>query len=213
MKRTIPPIRLSVSARPPEDPVRGPGTYLIAVEFGDETEQLLPLVKDAIALIGPRPEREGECWESVLRAITDVRGAMTVAAVKPTPRQEKKMLDDLLRTLQKAATQLAELPGPLTYIDHRDVRTLYLALPGVIEQFTKTVQQYKPPRAPWEGTEGRAAAAKGAYELITTFSQARPTKTNGGPFYCLATIIFDAACGSEGADLRRHCDALLDQSR
>ena len=48
-----------------------------------------------------------------------------------------------------------------------------------------------------------------AYDLLIEFSSKAPTRTVGGPFYELASLLYESATGIVGADLSRACKGRL----
>jgi hypothetical protein len=54
--------------------------------------------------------------------------------------------------------------------------------------------------------------ARLAAKLLTTFSASPPTKTPGGPFYELASVLYEGVTGKEGVHLEQYCRDVLDAS-
>jgi hypothetical protein len=194
-----------------DDPVRGPPSHQVRVNFGDETQTLSPFVEEAMTLLGLGSEQKDECFKYILAVITEVRAIISIeqTGMRPPPAQQKRELGNLLRALKRVRMQIGRALFPED-AGVANMRTIYDALPGAIEYLIRT--QTDTSGANWRETRAKSVAAEGAFQLLTKFSSTAPTKTKDGPFYTLAALLYEAACGREG-DLRRHCDALLTHKR
>jgi hypothetical protein len=76
---------------------------------------------------------------------------------------------------------------------------------GRLQSLLDAYQKEKPKRDGGRHLRGaKHAAAKYAYPILVAYSKSRPTKTAEGPFYRLASAIYEGATGEE-VDLTYYC--------
>jgi hypothetical protein len=67
--------------------------------------------------------------------------------------------------------------------------------------------QLKVPRSGGRSDYRKRTAAESAWILLA-LARKRPTLTPGGPFFELASLLYEAATGESGADLDKYCRAV-----
>ena len=188
------------------------------------------LVEEMIKLIQPDPGAEARCREKIGECIIRIKKInkerpvdLPVAAVKA----ESKQLHTALMKVRLLVSQLSFLArtslfydGPRDYpewFDYEDCVKFdrqYCGLNSaefardvnsLIERTGELAKGLQPPKAAPRQRPSKTSASEDAYRLIEEFSPFPPTLTKGGPFFLVASKLFEAATGEHESDLTRYC--------
>jgi hypothetical protein len=164
------------------------------------------IIDECIALIAPAAQHETECRRQI--EIHDVLSWIRRAGTTPAARKaDREALLRFADALADAAALLNEtrcghyLSLELHAFDaastSKELETLVTAAreaAGNMDVKGGMPRNYK-----------KLAAAYWAHQLIKHYGSKRPTLTDGGSYYQLASVLYGAATGEHGVDLSRQC--------
>jgi hypothetical protein len=185
-------------------------------------------VARALALIDPPADQRQRCCERLSLCVEDIaRDTLPISA-----GEERTQLEDAAKALQKALKALKRLPlsrqhrllppikraGSSAPLRLQDLisdpvsENLRLAiflndLENVAIRADLQAVRRKVPRSGGRPNYRKQAAAEYALTLLLQFGRKRPTLTGGGPFFDLASVLYEAATGKPDIDLSRQCRA------
>jgi hypothetical protein len=178
-------------------------------------------VTRALALIAPSKDRQQQRREDLLRYIKAIANdpprvpretrarlslaskslRTSLAAVRRLPRsQQSRLLPPLsqsnsLMDLLLHAPRLAELRLEIFLSDLR-----IAALSAELQSM-----RLKVPRSGGQPNYRKQSAAEFALLLLIQFGRKQPTLTPSGPFFSLASVLYEAVTGEKDANLERQC--------
>jgi hypothetical protein len=137
----------------------------------------------------------------------------------PAAGQRNKELDKAIAALAKAKSAIRAMSPdsrPLSYILRQP---FWNAVFKLLEQLTQALKLNLNKERNLVG-DGKPIpnftkinAACSAFDLLSQFANKRPTKTIGGTFYELASVLYEAVTNKPGVDLSRFCRREIDQRR
>jgi hypothetical protein len=188
------------------------------------------MLKQALDLISPRSDKLDDCRAKITQSIKWIVDDSS----GPSPRQTKTRLTvaaklfsdtaDAFRALPRSRQhwlllpQTSSLPSPplsvgslYDLVFHAPQRAK-LRVENFLRELEYASMQAKAqskgiivPRAGGRPNYRKQAAAWTAHLLMRQFGQKRPTLTVGGPFFHLASVLYEAATGEPDVDLSRQC--------
>lgn len=176
-----------------------------------DAHQLDEIMDRAVQLINPIDKKRSQCREFVSIGIFVVR---LLARWNASQNREKLVLtfDRLVRTLETALNTYYDFVNTFGF-SRFIVKNLkapsenaFHKLPKVIEAVLNGRIKYSPKQGPVADGAKRIAALY-SLVLIEDFAEKRVTKTVGGLFYELASVLYEGATYSANANLERHCRA------
>jgi hypothetical protein len=173
----------------------------------------------ALLLINPRPEQKDACAAKITPRIELLRGVHRDLKALPSPGNQKIELEGIGRDLERiriALGQYSESTTDLIFGKDAVKKKVFLAeLDALIDsaKLYRDAVVVRHGRQPWDNI--KAVTAKFAFELLTTFSAKKPTKTaikDGGAFLGLARLLYEGVTGMKNADLGRYCRDVRDHA-
>jgi hypothetical protein len=172
-------------------------------------------LSSALRLIKPKPEQRALCAAAIKKRIERLQRHRALIIEPPSPGDAKKQFAEIGRDLQRAREIFAnkrysELCKSMVCGGLEKLKSFHDLLDQLIQAArhhhdTLIIPHGRPPR------DGVKAAAVGhADELLRLFSDKCPTKTVGGPFYRLASLLYISATGEDDVSLARYCRRHLD---
>jgi hypothetical protein len=174
---------------------------------------------EALALINPTLEQKDACAATITLRIKLLRGVHRDLKKLPSPGEQKIELEGIGRDLEGIRTamgQYSEFTTDLIFGKDAVKKKVFL---DELEALIDSAKSYhdaiviRHGRQPWDNV--KAVTAKFAFELLTTFSAKKPTKTaakDGGAFLGLASLLYECVTGMKKADLGRYCRNVLDNA-
>ena len=162
----------------------------------------------ALALIAPSADREQQCRQFIVYFIGSIADSKP-----PVPGTRKKaQLSAAAAASQRALEAIKKVPELKCYLfpkrSELDV-TIFLAqlecvaLNAKWQSVSLTV-----PRSGGRPNYRKQAAAGCAFALLLEFNRKRPALTTGGPFFELASVLYEAVTGKPSIDLSSQCRAV-----
>jgi hypothetical protein len=177
------------------------------------------IVHRALRLIKPKPEQRTLCAAAIKKRIERLQRHRALIIEPPSPGDAKKQFAEIGRDLQRAREVFAnksysELCKSMLWgdLDLEKQKTFLVQLDQLVHAARRHHDTLVIPhgRRPRDGV--KAAAVGHADELLRLFSDKCPTKTVGGPFYRLASLLYMGATGEEDVSLARYCRRRLDSA-
>jgi hypothetical protein len=179
---------------------------------------MTPYLTDALALIGPTPERKNACAAMITERVALLHKVHQYLEALPSPgnlKEELKGIGEGLERIKTALEQHSEFATALIFWKDSVRQKGFLAeLDELIDstKFHRDAIVVQHGRQPWDNL--KALTAKFAFELLHTFGTKKPTKTaakDGGAFFGLANLLFKMVTGKK-ADLKQYCCDVLDHA-
>ena len=126
----------------------------------------------------------------------------------PSPGELKEDLQDIKKQLERtrATFRRCSLANAMIIFKDGSKETAFLEeLDQLIDaaKFHHDALVVRPGSRQWDMV--KAMAAKYADELLRSFGDKPPTKTEGGAFYMLASLLYRGATGATGVNLQQYC--------
>jgi hypothetical protein len=181
-----------------------------------DANQLEEIVNRALQLLNPTDEEKTECRERVKECMLFVRAIAAGISRNPSSAQIRDDFENLAAALRRAKKALDKLceTDCLLYLPMNDGDPWRSPLKAEWGQFynaltaklalLETRKNYVPKGSPLPDPAKRSAAWYSVY-LIAVCGRKRPTKTLDGPFYELASLLYEGATYTAHANLERHC--------
>ena len=180
----------------------------------------------ALVLISPPEDRLQECrrllgdcikevasekppeLQKKLRAQLALASKHFRAALKATQRLPRSRLILLPPPFSKPVGSLADLLDATRSKQLTLHRQRFLDELGyVAKNLEQQSERLRVPRSGGHPNYRKQAAAEFAWALLALYGRKRPTLTTGGPYFDLASLLYEAGTGKEAIDLRRQCRA------
>lgn len=163
------------------------------------------IVSRAMDLIKPVTMPEPDFRRVIATFMDWIRTNQTANSI-PNMGRVKSQIEHVAHALRKTIKAIAELPRParvqqsIQYWD--DFCGLLQGVLQTVELHHKLFEVNKGGRQP---DLAKVNAAEGAAYLIINIQHGTPSKTIGGAFYELASVLYEGGTGISGADLQRFC--------
>lgn len=172
------------------------------------------IVVRALRLINPKPEQRESCATIIRERVALLHFVSGELRAIPSSGDLKKELQTIVADLKRTKTAICRRSAVCKgMVFHKDAtrETAFLnELDRLIESakfhHNTLVVRRGSPR--WDNA--KAIAAKDANELLRSFSDKSLTKAAGGPFYRLASLLYEGATRKKNVNLEQYCRALLD---
>jgi hypothetical protein len=165
------------------------------------------IIERALSLIKPKPEQRAACATAIGQRDELLRRIHLVLGAIPSPGDLKKRLKKIGGDLRRTRRLLDEPSGCVAAVVGPDFL-------GEFDRLIDSAQFYHDAIAVRHGSRRwdnvKAIAARYANELLRSFGSAPPTKTPDGPFYNLASLLYEGATAKVGVDLEQYCRDVLD---
>jgi hypothetical protein len=188
--------------------------YLSITRRVDDCE----ILNRAMALIEPSREQEASCKADIEQALRLLRlypsllsndGYVSLRGV----REELSAVRNTAKQLQKKLRSIRWLIVLALFGDHEQAIAFLDRLDRLEQDATDLVERSQSAPARKGGSQidvFKRLAAGFAFMLMKKFGK-RPTKTTTGPYYELASVLYEGATGLAGASLDRICRKMPDQ--
>jgi hypothetical protein len=169
------------------------------------------VVERALRLIRPKSERS--CVVAIRERVSLLRRVAEELNRCPSPGDLKKELKTLEKDMKRARTamRLCSMPcrSMVFFKDAKREAAFFQELDQLVEsaKFHQDALVVRRGSRKWDNV--KALAAKYAYDLLRSFSDRPLTKASGGPFYRLASVLYEAASGKK-SNLEQYCRQILD---
>ena len=123
----------------------------------------------------------------------------------------RKKIGDVVEALDDLKKSIDALPlVARTYQSNEYWETLREFIDGVRQTTSACLKEIGQPAGHRERDLTKAVAVDFAFRLMQRIGRERPTKTVGGQFFELASILYEGGTGISGANLQRPCREYLD---
>jgi hypothetical protein len=213
---------------PPASPIMAPADFHFEQLAGSSSEmECEEIVERALQLIGPLPNQIEACRHSIntwIAVIGGFRGRKERSSGEINYDIEK-LLGALRRTkaaLNKLFKAGSGLHLPMTTFDGSDIVRSILANTQyksewtdfynlVSKKITLLERRYNSARKGGPVSDpAKLISALHSFDLLMDFGRKRPTKTSGGVFYELASLLYEGAIGVQNANLERYCRKIFE---
>jgi hypothetical protein len=184
----------------------------------DELDENSEIVDRCLELIKPAADKEEHCRLSVYFGIISCAPPL-IPNLRYEEGETKKRTKDRARfgkTLRKASAMLVG-PGPAQWGLSGDELHERVAVCRKLDAWAARAEEMVTTCCVPSGAipidRAKLTAASNAFRLIKDFSGARPTLTAGGPFYELASTLYEGGTGNVMADLSWYCRKIFHRVR
>jgi hypothetical protein len=179
------------------------------------------IIERALRLISVSSDDEESCREHLASSIAMSKVCYSVEDLIKPGGAIKMELDTLAKSIKKTARLMEELScesiailfgevaAGLVSDGRKSFGALYLLFEG-LAQLVEDKMAHVPVRkgAP-KSDASKLRAAGCAYLSLTRFGGTPPTLTVGGPYYELASVLYEAITGKKSIDLQRQCKIMF----
>lgn len=152
------------------------------------------ILADAMAMIG-RPVEDKDCCDLISSCLTSMRQYHATTAGTPAPAETKAILREHVRVLREARRALVATGSPTDFLASFD---------GQLLVASSMAELFQVPRgSPRPDMTGVVAA--GLARRVLRHHGVPATKTEGGAWYQLTSLLYEAATGISEADLSKYC--------
>jgi hypothetical protein len=187
------------------------------------------IVARCLELIGPARDKKRACRADIVRSINWVE--ILHKSQKPSwyaSSSEKRQLKKLADALDKASRTLKDIEcwyilfrqfgkpspelryaRPVVVVDRQEYEKFCDVLSSIKAQAKERANNLVVHKGGPLVDLVKLNAAGNALQLLLDFGASPPTQTIGGPFYELASLLYEGATDKEGRDLSRSCKTYI----
>jgi hypothetical protein len=175
---------------------------------------LSDVIERALELIKPKPEQRAACAGDVKDRVQMLMFLHRTCRNVPSPgtlRNEFNEIADFLKNFRRGFNKFSAISRAMIFWkDPKREEAFFKELDQRINAAQLNHDWLIVPPGGHRWNDTAAMAAKYAEELLRQFSAKPPTKTKGGAFYQLASLLYEAATGKKNVALEQYCRVQLD---
>jgi len=197
----------------------------LASTSGDKFERI---AERALELVSPLDNVKVRCRQSIKDSMAMIGAVHEKERPRAAINADIEKLYDALRKTKAALKKLfingSELHLPMNSFDPKEIvqcmksNTAYQSEWRVFYQFVidriallENRSTASSDSVRWKGGKAKLLAALHSLLLLKRFGRKPPTQTVGGPFYELASLLYEGATGVQNANLERFCRKIFAQ--
>jgi hypothetical protein len=170
------------------------------------------IVARALRIVDPPPDKDEQCRETIASGMAWNR-LLNRSPRSLSDRSVVRELRSTVSAIEAAHRSIDQLQGhikayalgALSAHITKAALTVLAYLAGVLRANAERIAEGIREAGGRRRDLGKQTAADTAYDLLNEYAGSPPTLTIEGPFYQLASVLYEGAMGHEEVDLQRHC--------